>query len=85
MLPAVLLDYCWFAYILPNKVIWKLNHYRVLLMITRFYHLVARLLRLLPKSKQNKFGQMSANFFVPIYNHYICQDLGDIIARRREP
>ena len=54
-------------------------------MITRLYHLVARLLRLLPKTKHITFGQMSATFFVPIYNHYICQDLGDIIARRREP
>ena len=54
-------------------------------MITRIYHVVARLLRLTPKTTKIRVGDMSATFFVPISNHYVCDDLTDLSAQKREP
>ena len=54
-------------------------------MITQIYHVFARLLRLIPKTKTIKVGDMSATFFVPVSNHYICDDLTELNAQKREP
>lgn len=54
-------------------------------MIAHLYQLIGRALRVLPKTTTVTFGKMSARFFVPFYNHYICQDLVDMKAKRREP
>ena len=51
----------------------------------RFYHAIARLLRLIPKTTLISMGPMSAHFFVPITNHYICDDLRDMKRQKREP
>ena len=54
-------------------------------MLTTIYHLLARVFRLLPKTTKIKCLDMEARFFVPINNHYICDDLTDIAQNRREP
>ena len=54
-------------------------------MIEKLYHLFARGFRTLPKTTKVYCGNLSATFFVPIYNHYICSDLADIKSGRREP
>ena len=42
-------------------------------------------LRLTPKTTKIRVGDMSATFFVPISNHYVCDDLTDLSAQKREP
>ena len=54
-------------------------------MIEKLYHLFARSFRALPKTTKVYYGNLSATFFVPIYNHYICGDLADMKSGRREP
>ena len=54
-------------------------------MIANTYHLLARLIRLLPKTTNVAFGGMKARFLVPIQNHYVCDDLVKIKASKREP
>ena len=54
-------------------------------MIEKVYHLIGRVLRTLPKTTNIYSGNLSATFFVPIYNHYICDDLADIRSDKREP
>jgi len=54
-------------------------------MILHTYYYLAKLFRILPKSKKLRFLDMKANFFVPINNHYICDDLIDISKHKREP
>ena len=54
-------------------------------MIEKLYHLFARGFRALLKTTKVYCGNLSATFFVPIYNHYICSDLADIKSGRREP
>lgn len=51
----------------------------------RLYHLIARLLRLIPKTTNITMGAMAARFFVPVTNHYICDDLHDMKCQKREP
>jgi FkbM family methyltransferase len=43
------------------------------------------MLRIIPKTTKINFGNLSATFFVPIYNHYICEDLTDMKLAKREP
>ncbi len=54
-------------------------------MLLHINHLVARMFRILPKTKKISFGDMAATFFVPINNHYVCNDLLAISRQRREP
>lgn len=51
---------------------------------TLYYHL-ARLFRLLPKTTNVSWLDMKAIFFVPINNHYVCDDLINISRQQREP
>lgn len=54
-------------------------------MLPTIYHLMARIFRLFPKTIKIKYLEMEATFFVPINNHYVCDDLSDIAQNRREP
>ena len=54
-------------------------------MLPNLYHLLARIIRLLPKTKKVRLFDMEATFFVPINNHYVCDDLSDIAQGHREP
>ena len=54
-------------------------------MLLHLYHFFARVFRLLPKTKNIRLHDMEATFFVPINNHYICDDLVDIERKKREP
>ena len=50
-----------------------------------FYRITGILLRYLPKVKNLSFMGMDARFFVPINNHYICDDLSMLRSGKREP
>ncbi len=39
----------------------------------------------MPKTKTLCFHNMRGKFFVPVNNHYICDDLIDISKQQREP
>lgn len=54
-------------------------------MLLTIYYFLARMFRFLPKTKKLHLLDMSATFFVPINNHYICDDLIDISNQKREP
>ena len=54
-------------------------------MLFSAYYYFAKLFRLLPKTKTVSLHDMKAKFFVPINNHYICDDLIDITKQKREP
>jgi FkbM family methyltransferase len=54
-------------------------------MLSKVYHLAARVFRLLPKTIRIKHLDMEAAFFVPINNHYVCSDLSDLSQNKREP
>ena len=54
-------------------------------MLLHLYHFLARVFRLLPKTRRIRFFDMTADFFVPISNHYICSDLIDLARKNREP
>ena len=54
-------------------------------MLVRIFYYLANLFRILPKTKRLKLLDMNATFFVPINNHYICDDLIDISKQNREP
>lgn len=54
-------------------------------MLPQIYAQLARLIRRFPKTKTLSFLDMKARFFVPINNHYVCDDLVDISKKRREP
>ena len=54
-------------------------------MVPILYHRLARVFRLLPKTKKIKLFDMEAAFFVPINNHYVCSDLSDMAQIKREP
>ena len=54
-------------------------------MLLHTNHLFARMFRILPKTKKISFGDMAATFFVPINNHYVCNDLLAISKQKREP
>ncbi len=47
-------------------------------------HIFGRILRLLPKHRNIKLLDMAADFFVPINNHYICEDLHNLNQAKRE-
>ena len=54
-------------------------------MLLSLYYYLARFFRRLPKTTNVRFLDMNARFFVPINNHYICDDLIDISKQQREP
>jgi len=54
-------------------------------MLLRLYQMFARIFRVLPKTRKVRLHDMEATFFVPINNHYVCNDLADIEQKRREP
>lgn len=54
-------------------------------MLLSAYYYLARFFRYMPKTKTIKLHEMNAKFFVPINNHYICDDLIDISKQKREP
>ena len=54
-------------------------------MLLHINHVLARIFRLLPKTRKIRLHDMEATFFVPINNHYICDDLVDIEQNSREP
>lgn len=54
----------------------------MILFLNKFF---GKILQLFPKYKEIKFLNMKANFFVPINNHYVCQDLINLSKGRREP
>ena len=54
-------------------------------MLLSVYYFLAKMFRFLPKTKKLTLLDMSATFFVPINNHYICDDLIDISKHKREP
>ena len=54
-------------------------------MLLSMYYFLAKMFRFLPKTKKLTLLDMSATFFVPINNHYICDDLIDISKHKREP
>ncbi len=54
-------------------------------MLFTVYYFLAKMFRFLPKTKKITLLDMSATFFVPINNHYICDDLIDISKNEREP
>ena len=54
------------------------------MLLSLYYHL-AKIFRYLPKTKKVKFLDMTATFFVPINNHYVCDDLRDMSSQKREP
>ena len=54
-------------------------------MLLSAYYYLAKCFRQLPKTKKIRLFDMSATFFVPINNHYICDDLSDISRQKREP
>lgn len=54
-------------------------------MLLQLNHFMARIFRLLPKTVKISLLDMKATFFVPINNHYICDDLIDITNQKREP
>ena len=54
-------------------------------MLLNFYHLLGRITRLFPNSRTLFSHGMQATFFVPVNNHYICEDLKDMENRTREP
>lgn len=54
-------------------------------MLLSVYYYLAKFFRLMPKVKTIKLHNMKAKFFVPINNHYICEDLIDISKQKREP
>ncbi|MEL0024551.1 MAG: FkbM family methyltransferase [Alphaproteobacteria bacterium] len=54
-------------------------------MLLHIYRFLARAFRVLPKTRRLKLHGMEATFFVPINNHYICDDLIDIEQKKREP
>jgi len=54
-------------------------------MLLSFYYYLAKIFRHLPKTKIVHLHDMKAKFFVPINNHYVCDDLIDISKQKREP
>lgn len=54
-------------------------------MLLHIYHFFARVFRVLPKTRKIRLHDMEATFFVPINNHYVCDDLVDIEQKTREP
>ena len=54
-------------------------------MLLSLYYYLAKLFRLLPKTINVSFHDMNAKFFVPVNNHYVCDDLIDISKKQREP
>ena len=54
-------------------------------MLLNFYHLLGRITRLFPNTRTLFSHGMQATFFVPVNNHYICEDLKDMENRTREP
>ena len=54
-------------------------------MILPFSHIMARILRLMPKTKTIHRYDMSADFFVPVTCHYVCDDLREMATGTREP
>lgn len=54
-------------------------------MLIQIYHILGRIFRLFPKVTKIKKHAMEALFFVPINNHYICDDLSEIKNGKREP
>lgn len=49
------------------------------------YRVMGKLFRYLPKVRRLSIMGMDANFFVPINNHYICDDLVGLSSSKREP
>ena len=54
----------------------------MILLLNKFF---GKILQLFPKYKEIKFLNMKSNFFVPINNHYVCQDLINLSKGKREP
>ena len=54
-------------------------------MLLHIYHHFARIFRVLPKTRKIRLHDMEAMFFVPINNHYVCNDLHAIEQKKREP
>ncbi|XDZ65209.1 FkbM family methyltransferase [Alphaproteobacteria bacterium LSUCC0684] len=54
-------------------------------MLLSTFYFFAKIFRYLPKTKKVHLLDMNATFFVPINNHYVCDDLIDISKQKREP
>ena len=54
-------------------------------MLAKIGHLIGRLMRLLPNVIKVQTSHISANFYVPFFNHYVSKDIDELSHGRREP
>ena len=55
------------------------------IMLPKLGHLIGRLMRLLPNVTRVHTRHISANFHVPLFNHYVSKDLDKLRQGQREP
>ena len=55
------------------------------IMLPKLGHLIGRLMRLLPNVTRVHTRHISANFYVPLFNHYVSKDLDKLRQGEREP